>query len=132
MSMKIMVVIPTYNEANNLPAIVGELWSLDIDELEILIVDDNSPDGTGQIADELVEQYEGRFHVIHREGKLGLGTAYLTGFQYALDRGADYIFQMDADFSHSPNYIPEMLEKCQENGVVVGSRYVPGGQLDEK
>lgn len=130
--MKIMVVIPTYNEANNLPAIVGELWLLDIGELEILIVDDDSPDGTGQVADELAEQYEGRFHVIHREGKLGLGTAYLTGFQYALGHGADYIFQMDADFSHSPNYIPEMLEKCQEYDVVVGSRYVPGGQLDEK
>ncbi|GAG82309.1 unnamed protein product [marine sediment metagenome] len=130
--MKIMVVIPTYDEANNLPAIVGELWSLDIGELEILIVDDDSPDGTGQVADELVERYEGRFHVIHREGKLGLGTAYLTGFQYALDHGADYVFQMDADFSHSPNYIPEMLEKCQECDVVVGSRYVPGGRLDEK
>jgi dolichol-phosphate mannosyltransferase len=107
--MKIMVVIPTYDEANNLPAIVGELWALDIDGLEILIVDDDSPDGTGQIADELAEQYEGRFNVIHREGKLGLGTAYLAGFQYALEHGADYVFQMDADFSHSPTYIPEML-----------------------
>jgi dolichol-phosphate mannosyltransferase len=130
--MKVMVVIPTYNEANNLPAIVGELWSLDIDHLEILIVDDDSPDGTGQIADELAEQYQDRFHVIHRQGKLGLGTAYLTGFQYALDQGADYIIQMDADFSHSPSYIPAMLEKCQEYDVVVGSRYVAGGQLDEK
>lgn len=130
--MKIMVVIPTYDEANNLPAIVGELWSLDMDGLEILIVDDDSPDGTGQVADELAEQYEGRFHVIHREGKLGLGTAYLTGFQYALEHSADYVFQMDADFSHSPNYIPEMLKTCQEYDVVVGSRYVPGGRLDEK
>ena len=130
--MKITVVIPTYDEANNLPAIVGELWALDIDGLEILIVDDDSPDGTGQVADELAEQYEGRFNVIHREGKLGLGTAYLEGFQYALEHGADYVFQMDADFSHSPNYIPEMLKMCQEYDVVVGSRYVPGGQLDEK
>lgn len=130
--MKIMVVIPTYNEANNLPAIVGELWSLGLDSLEVLIVDDDSPDGTGQIADELAEQYPERFHVIHRRDKLGLGTAYLTGFRFALDHGADYIVQMDADFSHSPSYIPTMLDKCQEYDVVVGSRYVPGGQLDEK
>jgi dolichol-phosphate mannosyltransferase len=130
--MKTMVVIPTYNEATNLPAIVGELWSLGLDSLEVLIVDDDSPDGTGQIADELAEQYPERFHVIHRQGKLGLGTAYLTGFRYALEHGADYIVQMDADFSHSPSYIPAMLEKCQEYDVVVGSRYVPGGQLDEK
>jgi len=127
-----MVVIPTYNEANNLPSIVGELWSLGIDHLEVLIIDDNSPDGTGQIADEMAEQYKGRFHVIHREGKLGLGTAYLTGFRYALEHGAEYIIQMDADFSHSPSYIPAMLEKCQSYDVVIGSRYVSGGQLDEK
>ncbi len=129
---KTTVVIPTYNEADNLPAIVGELWSLGIDGLEILVVDDNSADGTGQIADELARQYPDRFHVIHRPGKQGLGTAYLTGFRYALDHGADFIVQMDADFSHSPDYIPAMLEKCQEYDVVVGSRYVPGGRLDEK
>jgi len=127
-----MVVIPTYNEANNLPAIVGELWSLGLDRLEVLIIDDDSPDGTGRIADELAAQYQGRFHVVHRESKLGLGTAYLTGFRHALEHGADYIIQMDADFSHSPSYIPAMLEKCQEYDVVVGSRYVSGGQLDEK
>ena len=130
--MKTMVVMPTYNEAVNLPAIVSQLWSLDIDGLEILVVDDNSPDGTGQIADELANQYRDCFHVIHRPGKQGLGTAYLTGFSYALEHGADYIVQMDADFSHSPSYIPLMLEKCQEHDVVVGSRYVPGGRLDEK
>lgn len=130
--MKTMVVIPTYNEANNLPSIVGELWSLDIDGLDILIVDDDSPDGTGEVADELARQYPSRFHVIHRTGKQGLGTAYLTGFRYALDQGADFIVQMDADFSHSPAYIPAMLEKCREYDVVVGSRYVPGGRLDEK
>lgn len=130
--MRTMVVIPTYNEAENLPAIVGELWSLGVDGLEVLVVDDNSADGTGQVADELAQRYPGRFHVIHRPGKMGLGTAYLTGFKYALDHGADYIVQMDADFSHSPDYIPMMLEKCQEFDVVVGSRYVPGGRLDEK
>jgi dolichol-phosphate mannosyltransferase len=132
MSSRTMVVIPTYNEADNLPAIVGELWSLEIDGLEILVVDDNSADGTGQIADELAEQYRGRFHVIHRPGKQGLGTAYLTGFRYALDHDADFVIQMDADFSHSPDYIPAMLEKCRDFDVVVGSRYVPGGRLDEK
>jgi len=132
MVTRTMVVIPTYNEADNLPAIVGELWSLGIDGLEVLVVDDNSEDGTGRIADELTRQYPDRFHVIHRPGKQGLGTAYLDGFRYALDHGADFIVQMDADFSHSPDYIPAMLQKCQEYDVVVGSRYVSGGRLDEK
>lgn len=130
--MRVMVVIPTYNEADNLPAIVGELWSLGIEGLEILIVDDNSLDGTGQIADELAQQYLGRFHVIHRGGKLGLGTAYICGFRYAMEHDADYIVQMDADFSHSPSYIPAMLDKCSDYDVVIGSRYVRGGRLDEK
>jgi dolichol-phosphate mannosyltransferase len=132
MSTRTMVVIPTYNEADNLPAIVGEIWSLEVEGLEILVVDDNSEDGTGQIADELAQQYPGRFHVIHRPGKEGLGTAYLAGFSYALNQGVDFVIQMDADFSHSPDYIPAMLEKCQEYDVVVGSRYVQGGRLDEK
>jgi len=129
---KTMVVIPTYNEADNLPAIVGELLALDVPNLEILIVDDNSPDGTGEVAEELRSRYPGRIHVIHRPGKLGLGTAYVQGFRYALDHGADYIIQMDADFSHSPSYIPQFLEKITDYDVVVGSRYVPGGKLDEK
>jgi dolichol-phosphate mannosyltransferase len=132
MVTRTMVVIPTYNEADNLPAIVGELWSLGIDGLAVLVVDDNSEDGTGRIADELARQYPDRFHVIHRPGKQGLGTAYLDGFRYALDHGADFVIQMDADFSHSPDYIPAMLQKCQEYDVVVGSRYVSGGRLDEK
>jgi dolichol-phosphate mannosyltransferase len=129
---KVMVVVPTYNEADNLRTMVGELLAMDSPRLEILIVDDNSPDGTGQIADDLVKQHPDRVHVIHRSGKLGLGTAYITGFGYALEHDADLIVQMDADFSHSPGYIPEMAEKTKDYDVVVGSRYVPGGSLDER
>ena len=132
--MKTIIVIPTYNEAENLPAITAELFTLDIvGDLQILIVDDASPDGTGQKAEELAEQcYPGRLHVMHRAGKMGLGTAYIAGFGWALEQGADYIIQMDADFSHSPTYLPTMLEKINDYDVVVGSRYVPGGELDER
>jgi len=130
--MKVMVVIPTYNEADNLPGIVAELLALGLDGLQILIVDDNSPDGTGEIAEQLSRRYPSLLHVIHRPAKLGLGTAYITGFRYALEQGADYIVQMDADFSHSPSYIPKFLEHIKDYDVVVGSRYVPGGELDEK
>lgn len=129
---KVMTVIPTYNEAENLPRLVTELFALDIPTLEILVVDDNSPDGTGQIADELASQHPDRVHVLHRAGKLGLGTAYITGFRYALQHGAEYIIQMDADFSHSPAYIPQFLEAIEGYDVVVGSRYVAGGRLDER
>jgi len=129
---KTVVVIPTYNEANNLPALAGELLSLDIENLSILIVDDASPDQTGKIADEIHQRYAHRFQVIHRAGKFGLGTAYREGFQRALDGGADFIVQMDADFSHSPRYLPDFLEIIPECDVVVGSRYVPGGELDER
>jgi dolichol-phosphate mannosyltransferase len=132
--MKTFVVIPTYNEAENLPVITAELFTLDLDhELHILIVDDASPDGTGQVADDLAQRcYPDRLHVLHRRGKLGLGTAYVAGFQWALEHGADYVIQMDADFSHSPSYIPQMLEKIADYDVVVGSRYVSGGDLDER
>jgi len=132
--MTTVIVIPTYNEAENMPAITAELFTLDVEEdIQILIVDDNSPDGTGQVADNLAQNnYPGRLHVLHRQGKMGLGTAYVTGFKWALEHGADYIIQMDADFSHSPSYIPQMLEKIPDSDVVVGSRYVGGGELDER
>ena len=131
--MTTIVVIPTYNEADNLPAITAELLTLNVEDLQVLIVDDNSPDGTGQVAEELAQKcYPGRLHVLHRTGKLGLGTAYITGFRWALEHGGDYIIQMDADFSHSPSYIPKMLNEIKDYDVVVGSRYVPGGQLDER
>ena len=101
-----MVVMPTYNEADNLVQMVAELMTLELDGLEILIIDDDSPDGTGDIAEELAAQYADELQVIHRQGKMGLGTAYITGFRHALEDGADYIIQMDADFSHSPSYLP--------------------------
>jgi dolichol-phosphate mannosyltransferase len=129
---KLIVVIPTYNEFNNLPMITTALFDLHIQGLEILIVDDASPDGTGKLADELVDHYPNCFHVIHRGGKLGLGTAYIQGFNWALENGAETVIQMDADFSHSPNYISEFLKLIKECDVVVGSRYVAGGRLDER
>lgn len=127
-----VVAIPTYNEADNLPSLIGELLALAVDQLVVLIVDDNSPDGTGEVADDLAERHPGRIHVIHRPGKLGLGTAYITAFRYALDLGAHYVVQMDADFSHSPRYIPRFLAATRNADVVVGSRYVAGGSLDER
>jgi dolichol-phosphate mannosyltransferase len=129
---KLMVVMPTYNEAENLPTMVGELLALDVPGLEVLVVDDNSPDGTGELADDLADRYAEQVHVMHRAGKLGLGTAYVAGFRYALDHGADLIVQMDADFSHSPRYLLKFLEVIDDYDVVVGSRYVSGGQLDER
>jgi dolichol-phosphate mannosyltransferase len=128
---KTTIVIPTYNEAANLPAITEKLFDLRIPDLDILIVDDNSPDGTGQVADELALKYNSQLHVMHRAGKQGLGTAYVQGFNWALDHGANYVVQMDADFSHSPSYIPEFLRSIADYDVVVGSRYVKGGRLDE-
>jgi dolichol-phosphate mannosyltransferase len=126
------VVIPTYNEAENLPALVGELLALGLPGLDILIVDDNSPDGTGRMAEDLAQRYPERLHVLHRTGKLGLGTAYVEGFRLATERGADLVIQMDADFSHSPQYIPRFVEAIANYDVVVGSRYVSGGTLDER
>ena len=102
---KTIVIIPTYNEAENLTKIVAALFDLNITGLEILIIDDASPDGTGKLADELVLQFPDRVHVIHRPGKLGLGTAYIQGFKWAFEHEAQYIIHMDADFSHSPSYV---------------------------
>jgi dolichol-phosphate mannosyltransferase len=132
LNMKTIVVIPTYNEADNLPALTDALWALDVAGLEILVVDDNSPDGTGRVADELAARWPGKFHVIHREGKNGLGTAYVAGFTRALELGAHFVVQMDADFSHSPTYIPRFLDAIRDYDVVVGSRYVLEGKLDER
>ena len=125
-----LVVIPTYNEAPNLPEITSALFNLNIDGLEILDVDDASPDGTGQVADQLVKDYPGKFHVMHRTGKLGLGTAYIQGFKWAIEQGYSYIIHMDADFSHSPEYVSQMLALIPEYDVIVGSRYIQGGGLD--
>jgi dolichol-phosphate mannosyltransferase len=129
---KLTVVIPTYNEATNLPALAVELWALPIPGLKILVVDDASPDGTGDIAEEMRARQPERISVIHRKGKLGLGSAYIKGFQTALQAGAEAIVQMDADFSHSPSYLPEFLEKLENADAVFGSRYIEGGRLDER
>jgi len=134
--MKLFIVIPTYNEAENIKAITTELLALPTPGYEnhILIVDDDSPDGTGDIADKLAQRNPGKVFVLHRHQDHGLGRAYIDGFKYALNLGADVIVQMDADFSHSPLYIPQFLDILQNQpdvDVVVGSRYVEGGQLDE-
>lgn len=126
--VKTLVIIPTYDERENLSNLVPQVLELD-PELEILVVDDNSPDGTGEVADALAAS-TGRLHVLHREGKLGLGSAYVEGFRWALaNSDAHWIFEMDADFSHDPKYLPEMLKVAVEEkaDLVVGSRYVGGG-----
>jgi dolichol-phosphate mannosyltransferase len=129
--MNITIVIPTYNEAENLPKLVSALFSLPLPGLNLLVVDDNSPDGTGALAESLALQAEGRLEVLHRAGKLGLGSAYITGFQHALKRGAQAVGQMDADFSHPIEKIPELANCLDSYDFVLGSRYVPGGGLDK-
>jgi glycosyltransferase involved in cell wall biosynthesis len=121
------VIVPTYNEQENIETLVHQLLDLPVN-LHVIVVDDNSPDGTGEIADQLAAQSDGRMKVIHRPGKLGLGTAYVAGFKQAMTDDSDFILTMDADFSHNPRYIPTMLEKAQAGyDLVIGSRYVPGG-----
>ncbi len=123
--MKATVIVPTYNERENIVLLVPELLALPIG-LHVLVVDDNSPDSTGMIADDFAAR-EQRVSVIHRAGKLGLGTAYIAGFKKALAGGSDLILTMDADFSHNPRYIPAMIECSQKADLVIGSRYVRGG-----
>lgn len=130
--MSTAIVIPTYNEAENLPRIIERLFSLPIDDLRVLIMDDNSPDGTGQIADELAAAKPAKIQVIHRPGKRGLGTAYITGFKELIKTGIDFIVQMDADFSHPPEKVVEMIEAAKGADIVLGSRYVKGGRLDDE
>ncbi len=128
--MRIAVVIPTYNEVENLPRLVSTLFTLPLD-LHLLIVDDNSPDGTGRIADELAAK-DSRVRVLHRAGKLGLRSAYLEGFHLVLDDGADAVLQMDADFSHDPAKISAMTELLKSYDIILGSRYIKGGSVDER
>ena len=124
MAEKALVVIPTYNESANLPQIIPQILGQD-PRLDVLVVDDNSPDGTGAIADELARA-SSRVHVMHRAGKLGLGTAYRAGFKWALERPYDFVFEMDADFSHDPRHLPEFLTAIQDADLVLGSRYLQG------
>ena len=124
--MKATVIVPTYNERDNIRQLV-DLILAQPTPVDVLIVDDNSPDGTGELADQLAAQRDGRVAVIHRPGKLGLGTAYIAGFKQALAAGAERIITMDADFSHHPRYIPDLLGRSVQADLVIGSRYVPGG-----
>ncbi len=128
--LQITFVLPTYNEAENLPKLVSALLSLPLPDLKLLVVDDNSPDGTGQIADQLASAHSSRMSVLHRPGKEGLGRAYLHGFQVAMDNGAEVIGQMDSDFSHPPEKIPEMAAAIEKYDIVQGSRYTKGGAVD--
>ena len=124
MSGRALVVLPTYNEADNLAPIVEQVLPYGLD---ILVVDDGSPDGTGELAEQLRSRHNGRVDVLHRPSKLGLGTAYVAGFQRALAAGYDYVLEMDCDFSHDPKYVPAFLERIQTADLVLGSRYVSGG-----
>lgn len=124
-SQNALIVLPTYNEAENLETLIGEVMALPV-AFDLLVVDDNSPDGTGEIADRLAAASE-RIHVLHRQGKLGLGTAYIAGFRWALERDYAYVLQMDCDFSHHPRYLPTFLQEIEAADLVLGSRYIAGG-----
>ncbi len=129
--MRILAVIPTYNEAENLPALVAALLALPLD-LGVLVVDDASPDGTGAIADGLSRANPGRVDVLHRTGRSGLRDAYIEGFRHAFARKPDAIAQMDADLSHDPTRLPDMAAALAQADMVLGSRYVAGGSVDER
>jgi dolichol-phosphate mannosyltransferase len=124
-SPRILVSLATYNERDNLAPLLAEIQKI-APSVELLVIDDNSPDGTGQLADELAANNP-RLHVLHRAGKLGLGTAILAGMHYALEHDYDLFVNMDADFSHHPRYLPAMLAGMERHDVMIGSRYVPGG-----
>jgi len=123
--MRVLVIVPTYNERENLPRLVPAILEQG-DSFSVLVVDDNSPDGTGAIADELAAGNP-RVSVLHRDGKRGLGTAYVAGFKWALEHGFDYVFEMDADFSHDPADLPRLLDGARQGDCAIGSRWVPGG-----
>ena len=129
--MKTTIIMPTYNEAENLPDLVEKIMSLPKSNINLLFIDDNSPDGTGQVAEDLGKKHPGRIQVIHREGKLGLGSAYILGFKTVLASGADAVGQMDSDFSHPPEKIPEMIAALEDADMILGSRYVEGGSVDK-
>lgn len=125
---KKLVIIPTFNEKENIEAIARKVFSLDEGSYDILVIDDGSPDGTASIVKEMQKEFTSRLSLIERSGKQGLGTAYLTGFKWALEHGYDYIFEMDADFSHDPDDLPRLYRACAEEGadLAIGSRYCNG------
>ena len=127
MQNQILVIVPTYNEAHNIPKIIETVMNLD-EPTNMLVVDDGSPDGTGDIVESMIESYEDRLHLIRRSGKLGLGTAYVEGFKFALKKGYTYICEMDADFSHNPEDIPALVDEVKSGNadVAIGSRYANG------
>jgi len=122
--MRVLVIIPTYNESENISSIIDQVLEL-ADEFEVLVVDDNSPDGTAKIVSDK-KKVNTKIHLLKRERKLGLGSAYVFGFKYAIAENFQYIFEMDADFSHNPKMIPIMLEAAKKNDLVIGSRYIDG------
>lgn len=126
--MKPLIIIPTYNEIKNISQLIEEILKLN-KGFHILVVDDNSPDGTGNTVDQLSKKYS-QINVLHRKVKEGLGKAYIAGFKWALERDYTHIFSMDADFSHDPKYLPKMLDSATDNNVVIGSRYVKGGGIE--
>jgi len=123
-----LVIIPTYNEKENIQAIITAVMDIAAHQFDVLIVDDNSPDGTARLVEEMIARHPGRVNILKRAGKQGLGTAYIAGFKWALDHGYEYIIEMDADFSHPVNKLPEMQATCATGGadVTVGSRYLTG------
>ena len=126
MEEKICIIIPTYNERENISVLLPQIFNLGVDNLNVLVVDDNSPDGTGSLVQDLKRNYS-NLDILHRQQKAGLGRAYIAGFKEALFGGADYIFEMDADLSHNPKYIPHFLAMIKECDLVLGSRYIKGG-----
>jgi dolichol-phosphate mannosyltransferase len=124
--VRTLIVVPTYNEIENLQSLTEAIFAVVPNQVEMLVVDDGSPDGTGQLADAIVQQNP-RFHVLHRPRKMGLGTAYVSGFGWGLKKGFEAFIEMDADFSHDPKYLSRMLELLGTHDVVIGSRYVEGG-----
>lgn len=126
---KTLICMPTYNEAENIRPIIEAIHE-EVPEVHVLVIDDDSPDGTGEIADEMAERDE-RVHVLHRTEKSGIGPAYIAGFQWALDREYGAVIEMDADFSHQPKYLPEMIGQLDNYDVVIGSRYVAGGGTED-
>jgi dolichol-phosphate mannosyltransferase len=129
--VQITIILPTYNEAENIENIIKALFALPLPELKAIIVDDNSPDHTGEIADRLAKEFPGRLKVIHQSGKFGLGTAYIVGFKQALTDGAEAIGEMDSDFSHPIDRLVPMAEALKHSDIALGSRYISGGSLDD-
>lgn len=123
--MKTLVITPTYNERQNIEGFLAELLQLPVRDMDILVVDDNSPDGTSQVVEEIARR-EPRVQLLHRERKMGLGTAYVAGFKYALTRDYECVVEMDADFSHDPNHLPDLLTALHDADIVIGSRYIKG------